>query len=155
MPGEISLRWSAYEHDHIERGAEWYWALGIIALSIAITSLLFQDFFFAILIVIAAITLALLARTQPDISEFELSDAGIRIDDALHRFDEILAFWVETEASGRPMLFIDTTKFLSPNLIIPIEHIDPALVRAFLVERVEERRMKESLSHKVLEFFGL
>lgn len=156
MPGEnTTLRWSAYEHEHIERGAEWYWALGIVALSIAVTSILFQDILFALLIIVAAGTMALMSRTAPDITNFEISDKGIRIDDVMHRFDEILAFWVEDDHQDRPLLLVDTTKFLSPNLVIPIEHIDPTLVRAYLKERVEEKHMHEPVAHKVLEFFGL
>lgn len=149
------LRWSAYEHEHVERSTDWYWALGIVAVSIAVTSILFQDFFFAVLILLAAVTLALLAKRPPELAEFELSDKGVRINQKLHRYDEVLAFWVEDDHHGRAELLIDTTKWLSPNLVLPIEHIDPALVRAFLKERVEERYMKESPAHRILEIFGL
>src|SRR3989344_4411045 len=38
-----ALRWSAYEHDHIERGSDWYWALGVVAISIAITAIILHD----------------------------------------------------------------------------------------------------------------
>lgn len=149
------LRWSAYEHEHVERSSDWYWALGVVAVSVAVTSVLFRDFFFAVLILLAAATLALMARRPSDIAEFELSDKGVRINGKLHRYDEVLAFWVEDDHHGRPHLLIDTTKWLSPNLVLPIEHIDPALVRAYLKERVEERFMKESPAHRILEFFGL
>ena len=152
----IVLRWSAYEHEHIERGSDWYWALGVVAVSIAVTSILFHDFLFAILILIAAATIAILSREAPDIAQFEISDRGVRINGTLHRYREIIAFWVEDEhPHHRPLLLIDTTKFLSPNLIIPIEHIDPAQVRAYLKERSEEKHMKEPLAHKILEFVGL
>src|SRR3989338_9304849 len=139
MPDEhVVLRWSAYEHDHIERGSDWYWALGIATVSVAITSILLSDVLFAVLIVLAASTIALLARTPPELARFELSDRGIRVNDTLHRYDEIISFWVEDEHDDRPLLLVDTTKFLSPNLIIPIEHIDPSLVRAYLKKRSEE-----------------
>ncbi len=148
------LRWSAYEHDHIERGSDWYWALGVIAASTALASVLFGNLFFAILILVAAVALGLVAGAEPDLVEFEVSDDGIRVGDTLHAFEEILGFWVE-ERRERPILLVDTTKILSPNLIIPIEEADPRQVRAFLKERVEERRMKEPFAHHVLEFFGL
>lgn len=152
----VALRWSAYEHEHIERGADWYLALGVVAVSIAITSILFHDTLFALLIIIAAVTIGLISRTPPDLATFEISDRGIRINGQLHRYPEILSFWVEDEHEHhRPLLLVDTTKFLSPNLIIPIEHIDPHLVRAYLKERVAEKHMREPLAHKVLEFLGL
>jgi hypothetical protein len=149
-----TLTWSAYEHDHIERSSDWYWALGVVAASAALTSILFHDFLFGLLIIVAAATLALLARRPPELTEFELSDKGIRIHDNLHRYNEIISFWVEDEHDGRALLLVDTTKFLTPNFIIPIEHVDPAQVRAYLKERAKEVHMKEPVSHKILEFFG-
>src|SRR3989344_4411043 len=67
----------------------------------------------------------------------------------------MISFWVEDEHDDRPLLLVDTTKIMSPNLIIPIEEIDPSLVRAFLQEYAEEKHMKEPLAHKILEFLGL
>ena len=157
MPdSQATLRWSAYEHEHVERGSDWYWALGIIAVSVAVTSVLLDDMLFGVLVLAAAVAIGLVSREAPDIAQIEVSDRGIRINDALHRYKEIIAFWVEDEHHGkRPLLLVDTVKFMSPNLVIPIEHIDPQLLRSYLRERVEERHMKEPLSHKIFEFFGL
>ena len=155
MPQGVPLRWSAYEHEHIERGSDWYWALGIVAVCAALTSILFSNVLFAIVLIVAAFTIGLIARTPPKLIEFELSDRGIRVGGTLHRWDHIIAFWVEDEHDREPLLLVDTTKFMSPNLIIPIEDIDPAEVREFLQQRAEERPMREPVSHKILEFFGI
>ncbi|MDO8552527.1 MAG: hypothetical protein Q7S01_03270 [bacterium] len=156
MAQGVPLRWNAYEHEYIERGSDWFWALGIVAVSAALTSILFSNVLFAIVLIVAAFTIGLLARTPPRLIEFELSDRGIRVGGQLHRYDHIIAFWVEDEHEHiPPLLLIDTTKFLSPNLIIPLEDIDPQAVREFLQERAEERPMKEPVSHKILEFFGI
>ena len=156
MPsGSIPLRWSAYEHEHVERGQDWYWALGTIAVCIAVISVLLSDVLFGILVLVAAFTLGLLATRAPHLVDFELSDRGIKTGETMHRYEEILSFWVEDHDVEVPLLLVDTTKFMSPNLIIPIEHIEPSLVRAYLKERVEEVPMKEPIAHKILEFFGI
>ncbi len=155
MPSTPILRWSAYEHEHIPRGSDWFWALGIVAVCAAVVAILFHDILFAILVLLAAGTLAMLANVPPDLVEFELSDRGIRVGDTMHRFEEVISFWVEDHGVERPLLLVDTTKIMAPNLIIPIEHIDPRQVRAFLKERVEEVPMREPFAHKILEFFGL
>jgi len=154
-PQRTVLRWSAFEHEHVPRGRDWYLALGIVAVSAAITSILFHDVLFAVLILIAAGTLAMLANVPPEIVRFEISDRGIRAGDTMHRFEEVISFWVEEEGRERPLLLVDTTKFMSPNLIIPLENIDPHTVREFLRQYTEEVPMKEPLAHKILEFFGL
>lgn len=154
-PQRTILRWSAYEHEHVPRGGDWFWALGIVAVSAALTSILFHDILFAILILIAAGILAMLANVPPDLVRFEISDRGVRVGDTMHRYEEILSFWVEEEHGDRPMLLVDTTKFMAPNLIIPLENIDPHVVRHYLRAHAEEVPMKEPLAHKILEFFGL
>ena len=73
----------------------------------------------------------------------------------MHRYEEIISFWVEEHDANPPILFVDTTKWLSPNLVIPLEDVDAAEVRAYLSERAEEVPMKEPIWHKILEFFGL
>lgn len=148
------LRWSAYEHEHVERAIDWYWALGIVTISVVIISILLHDILFAVIVIIAAITIVILSRTRPELVQFEISDRGIRINKTLHRYNEIISFWVEDEVGDRPLLLVDTTKWMAPNLIIPIEHIEPSLVRAYLKEHVNEVHMQEPWSHQILEFFG-
>ena len=155
-PQRNFLRWSAYEHEFIERGADWFWALGIIAVCGAALCVLFNDVLFGLLILVAAVSFGLLANTPPSLATFELSERGLRINGTLHRYDEIISFWVEDEHHrGRPLLLVDTMKFMSPNFIIPIEGIDPHTVRTFLKKRAQELPMKEPFPHKIVEFFGL
>lgn len=146
--------WSAYEHEHIERSTDWFWALGIIAVSVAVTSILLGNVLFALLIIVAACVLALLARRPPAFHEFELSEKGIRISEELHTYGDVISFWVETEKDSEPLLLVDTTKFMSPNLIIPLGSANPEEVRAFLLQFADENRLEEPLTHKVLEFLG-
>lgn len=148
-----SLRWMAYEHEHIERGSDWFWALGIIAVSAALTSILFSNILFAILIVVAAVTIGLIAQHPREMHEFEISEKGIRTGVTTHPYVNIISFWVD-EDGEEPLLLIDTTAFMAPNLIIPLDDIDPETVRDYLREHVEEVPMKEPLAHKILEFFG-
>src|SRR3990167_8815034 len=156
MAGEYAtLRWSAHEHEHVPRDSNWYWALGILAACVALISVLFGNVLFAILILVAAATLGILATTPPPLIEFELSDRGIRVGGTMHRYEEIISFWVEDHDADPPVLLVDTVKWLSPNLVIPLTDVDPGQVRAFLTERAEEVPMKEPVWHKVLEFFGL
>jgi len=149
------LRWHAYEHEHIERGSDWFWALGIFAICTALISMLFGNILFGILILVAATTLGILAQSPPPLIEFELSDRGIRAGAIMHRYEEIISFWVEDHDADPPILLVDTTKWMSPNLVIPLTDMDPKQVRAYLLERSEEVPMKEPVAHKILEFFGL
>lgn len=155
MPESTSapLVWSAYEHEHIERGSDWFWALGIIAVSAALTSVLFANVLFAILILVAALTIGLIARHPPELHEFEITEKGIRTGKTMHPYENVISFWVDDELE-EPLLLVDTTTFMSPNLIIPLGEMEPETIRGYLQERVEEIPMKEPIAHKILEFFG-
>lgn len=155
MPHEASgvLRWEAYEHEHIERDSNWFWALGVIAVSGALTAILFGNFLFALVILLGATTIGLIARKPPDFHEFELNPKGIRIGQAFHPYDTVISFWVDEELE-QPLLLVDTTTIMSPNLIIPIGDHHPEDIREYLRPYAKEVPMKEPLAHKILEFFG-
>ena len=155
MPNEgtDALHWSAYEHEHIERGSDWFWALGVIAVCAGLTSILFGDFLFAVIILIAAAALALHAQRPPEMHDFEINNQGIRIGKNFHAYDSVISFWVDEELPA-PLLLVDTTAVMAPNLIIPLGDIKPETIRMLLREKVDEVPMKEPLAHKILEFFG-
>ncbi|MEK7069133.1 MAG: hypothetical protein AAB947_01985 [Patescibacteria group bacterium] len=155
MSSSAHIHWRAYEHEHTARTSDWYWALGIFALCTALISAIFGNFLFAILIIVAATTLGILAQSPPPLVEFELSDRGIKTGRTMHYYEEIISFWVEDHDADPPILLVDTTKWLSPNLTIPLANMDPKLIRAYLTERCKEVPMKEPIWHKILEFFGL
>ena len=155
MPDQESgvLRWSAFEHEHIERGSDWYWALGVIAASAALTSILFGNFLFALVVLLAATTIGLIARKPPELHEFEISEKGVRTGHTMHPYETVVSFWVDEEVHP-PLLLIDTTTFMTPNLVIPIGDMHPDDIREALRPHAEEVSMKEPLAHKILEFFG-
>lgn len=147
------LRWEADEHRHVEHGSDWYWALGTVAVATSLTAILLGDVLFAVLIVVAAVTMSLIASRPPRRVVFEISKDGIKTGETLHSYQECLSFWVEEQEHGA-LLLVDTTKPLSPNLVIPIEGEAADSVRAALRPHIEETLMREPFPHKILEFFG-
>jgi len=147
------LTWSAYEHEHKDRGNDWYVALGVITLCTALTALIFSNFFFALLIITAATTLGLLASQPPALTEFALSDQGLLVGDTFHPFHEMYAFWIQEQPER--FLMIDTPRWMAPDIIIPLPaDIDSNTVRAFFKDKTPEVPMHEPLGYRVLEMFG-
>ena len=142
------LTWSAYEHEHIERESDWYWALGVAAVCIALTAIIFHDTLFGLLILLAATTIGMLAREAPPLTTFEISDRGIKVNHELHRFDDIIAFWID-EQSTPPLLLVDTTKPLAPNLIIPLHDVHHEVLRDFLLAHLSGKRCQPRRRHRL------
>lgn len=156
MEKHAPITWEAVEHHHAERGSDWYWALGIVAVSTSLTALLFGNFLFALLIVIAAGTMAIVASREPRVVEFALLERGIRVDDVLYPFKSINAFWIDQTEEEGWVLFVDTARITNPDLIMPIgDGVDAEEIREFLLAHdIPEVEMQEPVSHRLLEFFG-
>jgi hypothetical protein len=148
------IHWRGYEHQHIERSSDWFWALGVIAVSAALIFILFNNFLFALLIVIAAVTLGILATKEPEIVDFVLSEKGLAIDDTFYPYDVIKAFWIEEHGESTTLL-IDTLKALRPHLVIPVNDVSADDIRDMLKEFIEEEELSEPLSYRILELLGL
>ena len=151
MPATVT--WRALEHAHTEKGSDWFWALGIIAISSAVVSLLFQNFLFAILILIGSFTMALLAKKPPRELEFTLTEKGIQIDQSLYPYKMMEAFWLRTEGE-EPTLIVDVRKFLTPHLIIPVPPEQAVVIRTYLLEHLKEEELEEPFGQRLFEMLG-
>lgn len=154
MPNE--LLWIAHEHQHAEHGRDWYWALGIVAVATAGIAVIFGNYLFALLIVVAALSMGLVAKRPAEPSTFKLDDRGLHTNDMLYPYDAISEFWV-SELEEEPILIVNTTRFLMPHLVIPLpaDQVEIEEVREFLrTQGVTETELREPISLRILEFFG-
>ncbi|PCI89741.1 hypothetical protein COB18_02960 [Candidatus Kaiserbacteria bacterium] len=153
MPKDIA--WKAYEHSHTEKNSDWFWALGIVAISSAVVAILFQNFLFAILIVVGSFTIALLSQKPPRELTFTLTPRGIMIDDALFPYQMMIAFWVEGRDSEDPTLIIDLQRFMVPHIIVSLTDVNTEQVHTYLSEHLPEKELKEPFGQRILEKLGV
>ncbi|MEX0652468.1 MAG: hypothetical protein WD509_02970 [Candidatus Paceibacterota bacterium] len=150
-----TIRWQGYEYTHHEKSGDWFWALGIIALSSAITAIIFKNILFALLILIGAFTLALFASKKPHLNHFEITRRGVTINNTLYSFSSLESFWIDEDEHGHHTLLLKSQHLLTPFIIIPLHtDADPEDVRNLLLTKLEEEELEEPVLHRVLEFFG-
>ncbi len=152
MPQDII--WKAYEHQHSEKSTDWFWALGIVAVSSAIVALLFKNFLFALLILVGSCTMALLAKKPARELTFSLSKRGITIEDSLYPYQMLVAFWIHGRDTENPTLIIDARKFMTPHLIAELDPADTEKIHAYLSEYLPEEEIHEPFLQRLLEMFG-
>ncbi|MEX0672602.1 MAG: hypothetical protein WDZ82_03200 [Candidatus Paceibacterota bacterium] len=152
------LEWSTLEHEHLNKTADWYWAVGLIALSIAMASIIFGNFLFAILIVIAAIALMIQSLNGPAEMNIAITSRGVVINKKLYPFNTLESFWVENDEESQegPKLLAKSHKILMPLIVIPIneEEVDPEDVTDYMLDFVDEEELFEPLSQKIMEWMG-
>ncbi len=156
MAQAILAEWKGREYDHEPKSADWYWALGIIAVTAAIASILFSNYLFAVLIIAAAFALALHAAKEPPIHYFRLVERGLVIGESLHPFGEMLSFSFLEDVDGKlpPLLSIKTRNWHAPHLVIPLEGVDADLVYAHFLHRVDEQAHHHTLLDVVAAWLG-
>ena len=156
MSDTAILEWEGREYDHNPKSADWYWALGIIAVASTVASVLFGNYLLAVLIVIAAAAFALHAAKEPPLHRFRLIEKGIMVGDDLHEFEKMISFSVLEDVKGElpPMLSINTESWLSPHLIIPLNEVDVDVVYDYLLQHVNEEEHKHTFVDLVAAWLG-
>ncbi|MFM2331134.1 MAG: hypothetical protein RLZZ26_641 [Candidatus Parcubacteria bacterium] len=150
------LEWEGREYDHNPKDADWYWVVGIVAVACTVASILFANYLLAILIIIAAVTLALHASKEPPLHRFQLVDEGIVIGEDLHPFEKMISFSVLEDVQNEypPMLSIKTESWLSPHLVIPLQDVDPDHVYAHFLAHVDEAAHPHTVVDLVAAWLG-
>ncbi|MBU6388421.1 hypothetical protein KGQ72_00880 [Patescibacteria group bacterium] len=156
MSRDALLEWEGREYDHNPKDADWYWALGIIAVAAATAAVLFGSYLLATLVVVAALTLALHAAKQPPLHRFKLVEQGIVIGDELHPFERMISFSVLEDIEGElpPMISIKTESWLSPHLIIPLAGVDVDTIYAYFLRHVDEDEHHHTFTDLVAAWLG-
>lgn len=149
-----TLQWTALEYKHEKRSVDWFWAVGIIAIALSVTSVIYGNILFAIFIIIGTFTLLMYAARAPRNTRFELTRKGVIVNDILYPYHTLESFWVH-DYDDEGVLIIKSEKILMPYIVIPLpDNIDNEMVQEFLFEYLEEEEHPESLSEKVMEYLG-
>jgi len=150
---EETIFWEALEFVHHKKSADWYWILGIVAVSGALISIMLENFLFAVLIVVGSSTLALHASKPPKKVTFSISRRGIQIDKVLHPFTSLDSFWVNEKDEENPKLLCTSKKTLSLQLVIPLTLELKDSVREYMSRYVPEIPQEEPIIERAMELF--
>lgn len=148
--------WETEEYYFQEKTSDWYWAVGIIGISVSILAIIFSNALFALLILLGTFSLALFGSKKPNVVKFEVSKKGLMIGNTLYPFGTLDSFWVEDNRHvGTPSkLIVKSRKIFVPIIAIPLDEINPEEIRDFLMDHLLESHHAEPLGQKVLEYFG-
>ncbi len=156
MATSAIMEWEGREYDHSPKSADWYWALGIVAVASAIASLLFGNILLGILIIIAAVAIALHATKEPPVHIFRLVDTGLMVGEDLHPYERMHSFTVLEDIEGElpPLLSIKTESWHSPHLVIPLAGVDADLIYTYFLHHVDEADHQHTVSDLVAAWLG-
>ena len=149
-----SLLWQAPEYEHSEQTPDWFWAVGIITICLAIGSAIYGNFLFSIFILLAIGILLAYKLRQPNIITFEINDKGIQIKDALFHYKDMRNFCIDRRHEVKKIL-VNMNTVLTPLLDIPLpDEIDENILIEIISKKVPEEEIKEPLSHRIMKYLG-
>ena len=157
MPRPPIFEWQGKEYTFEQKSADWYWALGIIAVAIIVACVLFNNILLALVVAAGAASIALHAAKHPRIHRFQITDEGIAIDTNLYPFSNMLHFSVleYADPAWPPSLSVKTKSLLVPHLLIPIEGPDPLEVYEYVLEHLPEGRHDESVIDRLVDLLRI
>ena len=154
-----TIEWSALEYEEKERSPDWFWALGIIVIAGSITSIIYGNYFFAMLLIIGGLLSGYFAIKKPDMVQYKLTKNGFQIKNRLLTYDTIRSFCVQQYTQDKkqikPILFINSGRQFMPLLSIPIsEEMIEIVKEMMLYHGVKEEEIHEPPATKLMETLG-
>ncbi len=151
----IAYSWEAPEFEFKEKNKKWYWAVGLVALLLIGLAIYFENYLFGFLILIGGFLMFRLSTKQPLLMNIEISEQGVKIDETLFSYEDILAFWIGENKNKEPILLLATNKPITPILSLRIHpEIDLMEMREYLLHFVEEQKLKEPFTNQFIDRIG-
>lgn len=153
MASEALIAWQAPAHLYTEKKPDWYWAVGIITLALAVTAFLFGEFITGVFVIVAALALVLHASRPPHTVSYQINDRGLASDEVLYPFVTLDSFWIPHDEFP-PKILLKSRKLFMPLIVIYIDDVDPEDVRQVLLKYIAETEHHEPFLKHLLEWFG-
>lgn len=149
------LSWETYEYEPRERSADWFWAVGIITVAIAITAIIFNNVLFGLVVIIGGFALSIFAARPPRLIDIDINDEGIRTDRHFYPYRTLESFWIDDQGKN-PKILIKSQRLIMPYIIVHInvDEVGIDRIRRYLVRNLPEVFHGESVFEKIIERLG-
>lgn len=156
---EERIIWSAPAYDHTEHHADWYWAVGIIAVSLAVAFVIVGNALLSVIILVGVATLLVHAKHPPETIECELSRKGVRAGKTFYPGETLESFWIleehQTEKEyASPKLLLTSQKSFMPHIVIPLTNAPLEEIHHALSQMLDEEPQVEPLPDRIMRKLG-
>jgi hypothetical protein len=148
------IQWEAPEHRYTEKTNDWYWVVGIIAISASIASIIFGNVLFGIVILLGAVVVMIYDHKKPRTIFFEISSRGIYIEKELYTYASLESFCIDEVCPHGPQLIVKPYGLFAQLLIISLPEAHIESIEHILMKQLPKEHIEEPLAHRILEYFG-
>jgi hypothetical protein len=155
ITGQKIYSWEAFEYKDRKLKTDWFWALGIIALSGSIASFIYGNFLFGVFIILASIAVVFFGTVKPERLTYEITEGGIIYEKTFYPFETIHAFWINDLDETDKKVLIKSERMLVPILSLPYETEQQGeTIREILTDTIPEEPLQEPWGHLIMERLG-
>ena len=156
---DYQISWVAPEHEHREHSADWYWAIGIISVSLAVAFVIVGNTLLAIIMILGMGTLLAYAKHPPRTLEYKLSKKGVSAGSTLYPWETLESFWVlegknDTRFHRDPKILLISKKTFMPHIVIPLDESVIGEARQSLSHMLREERQIEPIPERIMRKIG-
>lgn len=144
------LGWEFDEYERYERGTAWYVVAGIVLMGTLILAFATRNFLFAVMIVMLVAVFYLRHVNHPRRLRCSIGEGSITVDGRRYLYEDIEEFAVIVPESGRPVLSINPAGLHLRMRVPMMDGVDPADVRALLMQHVQESDDQEESGGDVI-----
>lgn len=154
---EEAITWEIKTHAEREHG-DWFY---IIVLSATILLLIFsvwqKDFLFGVFVILAAGTILFLSTQRAEVYKFNLSQDGVAVGDkeATYPYEKFTHFDIYEYNPDENELFLVFKEKFKPLLRIRIYKGDVEKIKAFLLEKLPQKKTEPSLTDVFSKIVGI
>lgn len=146
-----TISWEAPEYEYYEKSNDWFWALGIVVVSASAAAVIYDNYLFAVFLVLGGFSLAFFGMKKPEFVTYSLNPKGIAVKNFLYAYEEMNTFWINKEEKK---LLIITKKPFIPLVIIPVHEESMEGVQEELKNHVTEEYIEEPFYIKIMDRLG-
>lgn len=147
------IEWDAHEYEHKERSQDWFWAVSIISVSLAIASVIFGNIILGILVLVSVFALALFINRPPENVHIVVDEKGISRGNIHYPYSTLDSYWLDTE-HPHPKIILRSEKLLMPLIVVPIGESDAKRLDETLSQFLPEKYHTLPFVEKILEYLG-
>lgn len=148
------IEWDAHEYEHKERSLDWFWAVSIISVSLAIAAIILGNIILGILILVATFALLLFINRPPNTLRVTVDEKGVTRGKIRYPYLALESFWIDTEHPHKKIILRSAKSFV-PLIIVPLgDEADVEELHEKLSLFLPEEFHTLPFIEKILEFLG-
>ena len=141
--GDAYLSWETWEFPPHDRSRRWYIIVSIIGVLLIVYAIFAENYLFAIIVLMMGVILFVNNLRHPDRINVHITNLGVVVGEEFYQYQDLKDFSVVYNPPHAKILYIDFNSVWRPLLAIPLEDVDPNLVRDYLLQYVFENLNRE------------